>query len=288
MPAQPEVTVILPCYNAHRHLEQAVDSVRRQTIEGVEIIVINDGSDNPETLTLLETLGPDIQVIHQENRGLPGARNTGFRAASGRYVLPLDCDDWIEPDFLETSLKVLHDTPEAAFVFSNLALEDELSGELDKSYNFFEQLFLNQLPYALLLPKALWEEVGHYDETMRDGYEDWDFNIRLSRHGFHGVSTHRPLMHYRVSVHGMLKKRSSALHSALWRKIQRKNPELFRLQALFRTWRQWRGRPSTYPLWIYFFWFLLYKVLPLPAFNGVFRQVLKMSQSRRVGTTNRT
>ncbi len=277
------MTVVLPCYNAHRYLEQAVDSVHRQTVKDVEIIVVNDGSDHPETLGLLERLGSDVTVIHQKNRGLPGARNTGFTAAKGRYVLPLDCDDWIEPEFLDVSLRVLRETPDAAFVFSNLALEDELSGELDKSYNFFEQLFLNQLPYALLLPRELWVTVGGYDETMRDGYEDWDFNIRLSRKGFHGVSTHRPLMHYRVSSQGMLKKRSSALHSALWRQIQNKNPELFTFPALFKTWRQWRNRPSTYPLWGYFFWYLLYKSLPLPAFNAVFRQVLKMSQSRRVG-----
>lgn len=263
-----------------------MESVRQQTLKDVEIIIVNDGSNEPETLALLKTLEPDIEVIHQENRGLPGARNTGFTAAKGRYVLPLDCDDWIEPDFLEVSLRTLEETPNAYFVFSNLALEDELSGELDKSYNFFEQLFLNQLPYALLLPKELWTAVGSYDETMRDGYEDWDFNIRLSRHGFHGVSTHRPLMHYRVSSQGMLKKRSSALHSALWRQIQNKNPELYKLPALLKTWWQWNGRPSTYPLWIYFFWFLLFKSLPLPAFNAVFRQFLKMSQSRRVGNAS--
>ena len=282
MSAAPLVSIILPCYNAHRYLGQTIDSVRNQTFADIEIIVVNDGSNDPETLAYLETLPKDIKVVHHENRGLPAARNTGFETAAGKYVMPLDCDDWLEPEFLEVSLDVLERTPDASFVFSNLALEGELRGELAKSYNYFEQLFLNQLPYALLLPKELWKAVGGCDPTMRDGYEDWEFNIRLGAHGYHGVGTRRALMHYRVSSQGMLLAKSSALHGKLWRKIQKKHPELYTFTNLVRTWREWRHHPSSYPLPLYFVWFCLFRTLPQPVFGFMFRQVLKLSKSRRI------
>jgi glycosyltransferase involved in cell wall biosynthesis len=156
----PPVSVIIPCYNGHEFLAQAIESVRNQTVKVFEIIVVDDGSNNPETVEFLNQIADQVRLVRQGNRGLPGARNRGFSEAKGEYILPLDCDDWLEPEFIELGLKAITENDDVDFVFSWLSLEAEASGVLKKNYNFFEQLFLNQLPYCLLQPKKLWEELG--------------------------------------------------------------------------------------------------------------------------------
>lgn len=285
MMANPTVSVILPCFNAHEHLDQALDSVRAQTYGDIDIIVIDDGSNDSNTIAFLDNLGDDVRVIRQRNLGLPGARNTGFREARNNYVLPLDCDDWIEPDFIKKAVRALDVDPNASFAFSYICLEDEASGILEKNYNFFEQLFLNQLPYCVLISKNVWEEVGGYDITMRRGYEDWEFSIRLGERGKFGVVVPEPLFHYRVRTTGMLRSLSSQLHGQLWGEIQQRNRPAYRLSTLFRTWQRWRGRPSTYSLALYFGWITLYRILPRIVFAALFRRLLLHSHSRRVADT---
>ena len=288
MPSPPPlVSVILPCYNAHRFLGQALESVRAQTFRDYETIVIDDGSTEPETLQFLEQLATDVRVVHQENRGLSGARNTGFREARGRYVLPLDCDDWIEPRFLEKLLAALAaEDPDNSFAFCHLALEGDKAGILPKQFNLFEQLCANQLPYCLLLSRALWLRVGGYDENMRQGYEDWEFNIRLALSGAHAALVPEALFHYRVSSSGMLQSISHQRHHLLWRTIQRKHADAYRPARLFRLWRTWRHRPSTHPLWHYVPLLVAHRLLPQRLFQWVFRQAMRFSHSRRVQLAN--
>lgn len=279
----PLVSVILPCYNAHRFLGQALGSVRMQTFRDYETIVIDDGSTEAETLQFLKELPTDIRVVHQENRGLSGARNTGFREARGRYVLPLDCDDWIEPRFLEKLLAALPaDDPDNTFVFCHLALEGDKAGVLPKQFNLFEQLCANQLPYCLLLSRALWLRVGGYDETMRQGAEDWEFNIRLALSGAHAAVVAEALFHYRVSSSGMLLSISRQRHHLLWGTIQRKHADAYRPGTLFRLWRTWRRMPSAHPLWHYVPLLLAHRLLPQGLFQWLFSQAMRFSRSRRL------
>ena len=229
----PAVSVVLPCYNAHRHLGRALDSVRDQTFRDVEILVVDDGSTDPETKAFLDGLGADVRVVRQENRGLAGARNAGFRAARGEYVLPLDCDDWIDPTFLEKGVAILKQRPDIAYAFAHIALEGEKTGVLAKGFNAFEQLFLNQLPYCLLIRRRVWESLGGYDETMRAGYEDWEFNIRAAARGHYGLAIPEPLFHYRVSSAGMLQTVSRRQHGRLWRAVPERHPRAYRPGARF-------------------------------------------------------
>lgn len=283
----PLISIILPCYNAHRFLGQALDSVRMQTFRDFEAIVVDDGSTEPETRQFLKQLSADVRVVHQENRGLSGARNTGFREARGRYVLPLDCDDWIDPHFLEKFVAAIpSDDPDNAFVFCHLALEGDKTGVLPKQFNLFEQLCTNQLPYCLLISKALWQRVGGYDETMRQGYEDWEFNIRLALSGARAVNVPEALFHYRVSSSGMLLSISRQRHSMLWQTIQRKHPAAYRPGNLLRLWRTWHRTPSTHRLWQYFPLLIAHRILPQGAFRWAFRQAMRFSHAQRIQQGN--
>lgn len=279
--SRPRVSVVIPCYNSGATLPQTLASLRAQSWPDLEIVVVDDGSSDPETMAVLEGLD-DVALVRQPNAGLPAARNAGFRAASGELVLPLDADDWLEPDAVERLARTLLEADDdIGFAFAHLALEGEASGVLRKRYNLFEQLFLNQLPYCVMIRRALWREIGGYDEAMRQGYEDWEFNIRLGLAGHFGRETPAPLFHYRVSSTGMLMAQSSRRHHGLWRYIQRKHRDAYRLGPLFLLWRRWRRRPSSYPLWLYFGWFAAYKLLPESAFMRLFSALRPMSQSRR-------
>jgi glycosyltransferase involved in cell wall biosynthesis len=289
MTTSPRVSVIIPCYNAHAYLGETLASIRNQTFKDLEIVIIDDGSTNPDTLAFLAALPADIRQVRQENRGLPGARNSGFRHALGEYVLPLDCDDWLDPGFLEQTLATLEATPGAAYAFAHMALEGELHGVLRKSYNFFEQLFFNQLPYCLLMPKRLWEEVGGYDETMRKGYEDWEFNIRLGGRGHFGVVCPQPLFHYRILSGGMLKSISNKYHAQLWSMIQQRNSQVYSPFGLYQAWKVWHARPSSYPPVMLIGWLLVHRLLPARACNALLAFLLpKFSHARRVARSEAT
>ena len=96
-----KVTVVIPCYNQAHFLKDAVESVKNQTFKDFEIIVVDDGSPD-NTSEVANKLG--VRCIRQVNRGLSAARNTGIRAAKGQYILPLDADDKIDPEFLAKTL----------------------------------------------------------------------------------------------------------------------------------------------------------------------------------------
>ncbi len=275
------VSVVIPCYNSGATIRQTVDSVLSQTWGNVEVIVIDDGSTEAATIEVLDSLS-GVRLIRQNNAGLPAARNSGFSVATGEYVLPLDADDWLEPDAIEKLMRALIENPEASYAYSYLRLEGEASGILEKNYNFFEQLFLNQIPYSLLMPRFLWRDVGGYDETMRRGYEDWEFNIRLGASGHHGVVVPMPLFHYRVARTGMLLARSNKLHGELWQEIQIKHRLLYRPVQLLKLWKKWYTQPSTYPVWIYFGWLIIHRITPKSLFSLLFRTLRKHSHSKRV------
>ncbi len=275
------VSVIIPCFNGGAYLEGALSSLRAQTYRDFEIVVVDDGSDDAETLRVLDGLGSDARLVRQDNRGLPAARNAGIAAAAGVLVLPLDCDDGIEPEFLERTVAALDADPDAGFAFCHLRLTGERQGVLAKDYNFFTQLFLNQLPYCLLMRKQTWDRLGGYDETMRRGYEDWEFNIRAGANGLFGVCVPEALFRYRVSDAGMLKSISNRLHAELWRDIQDRNPDLYRPRALITCWRKWRHRPMAYPAWLLAGLWTAHRVLTDIVFNRIYAALGRYSASAR-------
>src|SRR5882672_137082 len=114
------VSVIIPCHNETRFLEETLASVRVQTYPSVETILVNDGSDNREAVRTLQSLGRSVsRYIEQPHLGLPAARNTGIRAASGDYVVPLDADDLLEPAYIGECMAAFEEHPDAAFVYSD-------------------------------------------------------------------------------------------------------------------------------------------------------------------------
>lgn len=103
------VSIILPVYNGEAHLERCIRSVLAQTIEDIQLILINDGSVDGTAAICDRFGGADgrVTVIHQENAGVSAARNAGLQAAAGEYIGFVDADDYIAPDMYEQALKRL-------------------------------------------------------------------------------------------------------------------------------------------------------------------------------------
>ena len=281
----PKVSVIIPCFNSGKIICRALDSVINQTWPLIEIVLVNDGSYDEETLKIIKNYSDlyKIVLINQNNLGLPVARNNGVKKSSGDYLYFLDSDDWLEPESIELLLNFLRNKKGLGFVFSDIILEGKVFKIVQKEYNFFEQLFINQIPYSILISKKNWLLNKGYDEQMINGYEDWDFNIRLGALGLYGKRLPKALFHYNVSNSGMLLSKSSKLHAYIWHYIITKNSELYKIKKMLSLWHNWRKKPSTYPLIIFFIWYLIFRVFNKSMFTRLFIQLrnFKWSYTRK-------
>lgn len=106
---QEQISVIITVYNTAPYLEQCLDSVLKQTYQNLEIILVDDGSrdESPQICDAYAKKDSRVLVIHQENKGAPRARKTGYAASHGRYISIIDSDDWLEPVMLETLYNAL-------------------------------------------------------------------------------------------------------------------------------------------------------------------------------------
>lgn len=113
MAGEPVVSVIVPVYNVESYLDRCLNSLVKQTLREIEIIVIDDGScDGSGAICDRYSAADDrIRVIHKKNEGLAVARNEGVEASRGRFIMFVDADDWVEPDFCEvpSSLAIMND-----------------------------------------------------------------------------------------------------------------------------------------------------------------------------------
>ena len=108
----PLISVIVPVYRVEAYLERCVKSILSQTYENLEVILVDDGSPDqcPAICDACAEKDARMKVIHQENKGLSGARNAGIDAASGEYLAFVDSDDYVSPHFIEELYQLLHDT----------------------------------------------------------------------------------------------------------------------------------------------------------------------------------
>lgn len=99
---KPLISIVVPVYNVEEYINECIESIQKQTYTNLEILVINDGTKDRSIEVIKDLMNdPRIQVINQSNQGLSGARNTGMRAAKGKYISLIDSDDKVKPTFIE-------------------------------------------------------------------------------------------------------------------------------------------------------------------------------------------
>src|SRR5712671_3008473 len=200
MPETPTVSVIIPCYNLGQYLDEAVESVLAQTYQDFEIVVVDDGSTDTATRSLLaDYRRPRTRVLHTAHGGVSAARNFAIANTTGTYLCALDADDRLEPTYFEKAVPVLEADPATTFVSCWLRTFGEEAWEWK--------------PERCDLPALLWEDtvltaslvrreavvaVGGYDTQMPvQGLEDWDLWLTLVERGYRGVILREVLFNYR-------------------------------------------------------------------------------------------
>jgi len=207
----PLVSVVIPSFNYGRVVEQAIRSVLDQTFQNFEVIVVEGGSTDPdsvEQVRRIETRGlPKVRFVYREGRHLVGDnRNFGIGLARGRYICCLDADDLLSPVYLEVAV-FLSEAFGYDVVYPSLqGFGDSTMRWIVGDASFPAILDYNQVTTAALYRKSAWAHVGGYrDWGLGEQYvfEDWDFWIRLLGHGFLPRSIREPLLLYRVHGSGL-------------------------------------------------------------------------------------
>lgn len=201
----PRISVLMPCFNHGAFIGEAIESVLAQTFQDFEIIVVDDGSTDTVTAqTLSQLRTARTTVLRTENRGLPAARNHAARHASGEFLCALDADDKLAATWFEKAIGVLDERPAIAFVSHWLdTFGDEHWTWKPERCDLPSLLARNAVNGAALVRRNAFEAVGGYDESMREGCEDWDFWLRLVEHGFDGTIIPEVLFHYRRRADSM-------------------------------------------------------------------------------------
>ena len=238
--SRPRVSVVIPCFNYGRYLADAVESTLASSLREIEIIIVDDGStdDSREVGHRLIDDHPEaaIQLIAQPNCGAPGqVRNVGIARARGEYILCLDADDKVHPEFLRACAAALDAAPGAGIAYADFQMFDETDTlqQPPPSWNSRVECDCNFVGSASMFRRRAWEQVGGYETDLAMvGYEDWDFWVGCVEQGWTGVKAPGALWYYRVhggsiySTHVRrdqeLKARIVLKHAALYSEDQRR------------------------------------------------------------------
>ncbi len=194
------LAVVVPVWNQPQYLAAAVRSALGQAIEsGVGVVIVNDGCPDPETDRIGQALRdaePDrVAYLQQANAGLAAARNAGIEHALVRWpgveaVFPLDADNLLSPQTLAKLAALLEQHPETAWAYPALEFFGGEDGgwHVPGPYLPYRQLLSNQCDAGSLIRRAVFDAGIAYDETMREGFEDWEFFLRATLAGFGGIS----------------------------------------------------------------------------------------------------
>lgn len=165
---------------------------------------MNDGSEDDTKIIAAKWCEKDsrFKYVEQENKGVSAARNKGIRISKGEFILPLDADDYIVETFLEKLTLELEQDCSIDIVscytkFFKKNIENVVEELKPKGTNFRDLLFVNQLIVSSLFRKKIWEEIGGYDEHMKDGFEDWDFWLNFTKRGYKFKIIEEFLFYYR-------------------------------------------------------------------------------------------
>ena len=215
-------TVVVTCYREGDLLQRAIESLRAQTDQDFEVLVINDASPCDNTNEICRSLeeGDRLRVVwRRRNGGLSAARNDGFRYASGSICLFLDADDELPSETIAVTREAFRRHPESDFVFGNYIrrdVEDDREELVDCSFMCGPDLRLT--PAHLLerwilsghtpCRKMTWQRAGKYRREFSYGYQDVDFWMRALYRGCKGFYTPHVIYYWNRSSRGMNEQRA--------------------------------------------------------------------------------
>lgn len=203
-----DIEAVITSFNQGDMILEAVHSLCEQTVLPAKIIIVDDGSTDKNSLDILNTIKADptvpvpIVIIQQQNNGVSAARNTGIRRAETPMVLVLDGDDKVEPSYIEQVRQLLYENTSMVAASSWMNTFGVLNSIICPSGGgISEFLSHNCCPATHILRREIWEKCGGYDESMRTGFEDWDFFLSMLEtipNAYIGIVPN-PLIDYRTA-----------------------------------------------------------------------------------------
>lgn len=226
----PLVSAIIPSYNKAKYLRESVGSMIAQDYPHLEILVVNDGSQD-ETSEVARTLAREyparrIKLIEKSNGGISDARNFGVRQSQGRYLVTLDGDDMALETFVGKGMSVL--LGEKANVFcSDVELFGLKTGDwCPNAYDHYSIRYANSIPSLALFEKDLWTKAGGYKVALAF-VEDWDFWISCSKYDLKVIKCDKKLFRYRMISDGLAEAHINNRHRDCQSVVTIANPELY-------------------------------------------------------------
>lgn len=214
----PAVTVIVPLYNYGHFVREALDSVAMQTIEALDVVVVDDCSTDDSPLIASRWMEENCTrfrraavLRHLTNGGLAVTRNTGFSQSKTEFVFPLDADNLLYPACLDKLVRSLHDA-RAAFAYCIVERFVTPPAELPPPILMHLHPWRpetlpagNVIDAMVLLRLSVWKQVGGYSLSMPcQGWEDYDLWFKIARIGGYGLHVPQILARYRVHASSML------------------------------------------------------------------------------------
>jgi len=232
----PKVSVVIPLYNTERYISECIKSVLQQRFDDFEVLVVDDGSTDRSAIVVRQFTDHRVRYLFQENRGLPGARNTGIRHSRGRYIAFLDADDCWHPCKLERHVKHLEENPRLGVSYSGSAFinqdsclvgihqDPKLLGTSAKDIYCMNPIGNGSAPVIrketfesieFKSPQCVDNESWYFDETFRQS-EDVECWMRIALNTpweFEGIAPR--LTYYRVNEIGLSANWKAQLNSWL-------------------------------------------------------------------------
>ncbi|WP_321446883.1 glycosyltransferase [uncultured Cohaesibacter sp.] len=234
---QPELSVVIPYFNMGAFIDETLVSVKNSTVKDIEIVLVNDGSTDPLSVSKLETLNQDhgldesqLRIVTIPNGGVANARNTGVREAKGRYVSLLDADDLIRSCYYEKALRVLETYDNVSFC--GAWIEDYNTHGRIRHWATWNaeppiQLIMNQTNcQSLVYKRAAFERDGWHDPDLRMFLDDWAGVISLLAGGHRGIMIPEPLFQYRIRPNSIFRS-TGGIWDINYEMITRKHRELY-------------------------------------------------------------
>lgn len=220
MTNRPLISVIIPCYNDGKHICECLDSVHSQTYRNYEIIIVNDGSTDSDTIRIVKAIcHPRIKLFETNNRGVSLARNKAIKESTGKYILPLDADDKIGSTFIADAVDILENNPCVKIVNCDVELFGAKKGLLKlDSFSLEKLMAKNLLTVSSVFRRVDFNETTGFNPNMKEGFEDWDFWLSLLKGGGSVHKIDAVGFYYRIKRDS---RNSSLIKTAHFKKLRR-------------------------------------------------------------------
>jgi glycosyltransferase involved in cell wall biosynthesis len=225
------LSIVIPYFNMGKYINDTIASIDQSDYIKKEIIIVNDGSSDEESIRALNAFASrgDVKIIHQENLGLPAARNNGVLAAKGKYLAFLDADDRVAKNYFQKAIGILQQKANVHFVGCWIQYFD---GSAGKWPSFTPEppflLYHNMInSSSLVYLKENFLKSGLNDSQFIYGMEDYDSLISLIKNGYNGVAIPEFLFYYRVRKDSMARKFNKSNKLFLYQLLSGKHKQFY-------------------------------------------------------------